>query len=97
ALPDVPKKPLPTSVGKAVAAAAAARRGLPKVGKYTPMVLPAGDDKKLVEQACGSTCHSLEVVTSQRMGAADWNSTIQSMLERGARASEDDVKTILEY
>ena len=97
ALPDVPRKPLPAAVSKAVAAAAAARRGLPQVGAFAPAVLPPGGAKALVEKTCGTGCHSVEVVTSQRMNAADWNAVVQNMVARGAQASDADVKAIVEY
>jgi hypothetical protein len=48
ALPDVPRTPLPAAVTAAVAAAVAARRGLPKVGAFAPLVLPPGGAKALV-------------------------------------------------
>jgi glucose dehydrogenase len=86
ALPDVERKPLPVSVTKAVAEAAAVRRGLPKVGA-----------KALVEKTCGGTCHSVEVVTSQRMSEKDWNAIVQNMVARGAPASDAEVKVIVEY
>ena len=97
ALPDVTRKPLPVSVSKAVAATAAARRGSPKVGAFAPVALPAGGEKALVEKTCGSGCHSIEVVTSQRMNQGDWNSIVQSMVARGAPASDAEVKVIVEY
>jgi glucose dehydrogenase len=97
ALPDVPRKPLPPSVAKAVAAAAAARRGLPQVGAFAPVVLPAGGAKALVEKTCGTGCHSVEVVTSQRMNEKEWNAVVQSMVARGAQASDAEVKVIVEY
>jgi len=97
ALPDVPRKPLPTEVAKAVAATATARRGLPKVGAFAPTALPPGGAKALVDKTCGTGCHSIEVVTSQRMSATDWNTVVQSMVARGAPASEADVKLIVEY
>src|SRR5262249_22115418 len=97
ALPDVSRKPLPVSVSKAVAAAAAARRGAPKVGAYAPVALPAGGEKALVEKTCGSGCHSIEVVTSQRMNQTDWNTLVQGMVARGAQASDAEVKVIVEY
>lgn len=97
ALPDVARKPLPGSVTKAVAAAATARRGVPKVGVFAPAVLPPGGAKALVEKTCGSGCHAMEVVTSQRMSAADWNAVVQNMVARGAQASDADVKVIVEY
>ncbi|HWB98166.1 MAG TPA: pyrroloquinoline quinone-dependent dehydrogenase [Bryobacteraceae bacterium] len=97
ALPDVPRKPLPVSVSKAVAAAAAARRGMPKVGAFAPVVLPAGGAKRLVEKTCGTTCHSVEVVTSQRMTPSEWNAIVQNMVARGAPATDAEAKTIVEY
>ncbi len=97
ALPDVSRKPLPDSVSKAVAAAAAARRGQPQVGAFAPLVLPPGGAKGLVEKACGSGCHSVEVVTSQRMNAAEWNAVVQNMVARGAQASDAEVKVIVDY
>jgi glucose dehydrogenase len=97
ALPDISPKPLPPSVVKAVAAAAAARRGLPSVGAFPPLVLPAGGAKALVEKTCGTGCHSVEVVTSQRMNEKDWNAIVQSMVARGAQASDAEVQAIVEY
>ncbi len=97
AMPDVPRQALPDSVSKAVAAAAAARRGQPQVGAFAPLVLPAGGAKALVEKSCGTACHSLEVVTSQRMNAAQWNAVVVNMVARGAQASDAEVKAIVDY
>lgn len=97
ALPDVSRKPLPASVAKAVAANAVATRGVPKVGAFAPLVLPAGGAKALVEKTCGTGCHSVEVVTSQRMNAAEWNSVVQGMVARGAQASDAEVEVIVGY
>ena len=97
ALPDISRKPLPVSVSKAVAAAAAARRGMPKVGAFAPVELPAGGAKALVEKTCGTGCHSVEVVTSQRMNEKEWNAVVQSMVARGAQASDAEVKVIVDY
>ncbi len=97
ALPDVPRKPLPASVSQAVAAAAMAARGQPKVGDFTPVVLPAGGARALVEKTCGTGCHSIEVVTTQRMNATQWSEIVQHMVARGAQASDEEVKVIAEY
>ena len=97
ALPDVPRTPLPDSVSKAVAAAAGARRGLPKVGAYAPLALPPGGAKALVAKACGAGCHSIEVVTSQRMSEKDWDAMVRAMVARGAQASEAEASAIVEY
>ena len=97
ALPDISRKPLPVSVSKAVAAAAAARRGMPKVGAFAPVELPKGGAKTLVEKTCGTGCHSVEVATSQRMNEKEWSAVVQSMVARGAQASDAEVKVIVDY
>jgi quinoprotein glucose dehydrogenase len=97
ALPGVTLKPLPAAVSKAVAAAAEARRGLPAVGSYAPLVLPAGGAKALVEKTCGTGCHSVEVVTSQRMNQDEWSAIVQNMVTRGAQASDPEVRVLVEY
>jgi glucose dehydrogenase len=97
ALPDVPRKALPASVAKAVAAGAAARKGMPKVGAFAPVKLPEGGEKALVDKTCGVGCHTIEVVTSQRMTAAQWKSIVQAMVARGAQASDGEAQAIVEY
>ena len=97
ALPDVSRTALPVSVSKAVATAAAARRGRPEVGAFAPVVLPAGGAKELVDKTCGTGCHSMEVVTTQRMNKEEWNALVQNMVARGARASDAEASAIVEY
>ena len=97
ALPDVARKPLPASVATAVAAAAAANHGVAKVGAFAPEELPAGGAKALVAKTCGTGCHSLEVVTSQRMSARDWKAVVQNMVARGAQATDAEVDAVAEY
>ena len=97
ALPDVPRKPLPASVSQAVAAAAAVRRGEPKAGAFPAVDLPAGDGRALVEKSCGGGCHSLEVVTSQRMNAAEWQAVVENMAARGAQLPAGGTKAMVDY
>ena len=44
---------------------------------------------------CG--CHSIEVVTSQRMTEAHWKTIVEAMVARGAQASDAETKVIVEY
>jgi cytochrome c5 len=70
---------------------------MPVPGAFAPIALPAGGAKALVEATCGTGCHSLEVVTSQRMNEQEWNAVVESMVARGAQASDPEVKAIVEY
>lgn len=96
ALPDVPRKPLPAAVTEAVAAAAAAS-GAPKAGPSGAVPATAAGVKSLVENTCGTSCHTLDVLTSQRTDEKGWNAIVQNMVARGAKASDAQVKAIVEY
>lgn len=96
ALPDVPRKPLPPSVGAAVAAANESGV-VANPGASTPLVLPPGGVKALVEKTCGTTCHSLGVLASQRTDEKGWNAIVANMVARGAQASNAQVKVIVQY
>jgi glucose dehydrogenase len=71
---------------------------LPDVArKPLPASVSKAVAKALVEKTCGTMCHSVEVVTSQRMNEKEWNATVQTMVARGARASDPEVKVIVDY
>lgn len=56
---------------------------------------PAGARDAFV-RVC-SACHSIETVTSQRRTRAQWQESINSMVERGAKGSQEDFAQILNY
>ena len=58
--------------------------------------LPDGKGKDLVAMYC-SACHGLESVVSQRANKDGWQTTVEYMVSRGMTASEDEVKTIIDY
>ena len=87
ALPDVQRGPVPTSVTKPIVT--------PK--KQAPLVLPAGGLPALAGRTCGSGCHAMDVVTSQRMNEKEWRALIQNMVARGAKASDAEVDALAGY
>jgi glucose dehydrogenase len=93
ALPDIARKPFAAS--KPLAATAQAEATL--TGSTAPAPLPPGGPKALMERTCGTGCHSVDVVTSQRMTEQEWNAIVQNMIARGARASDTQAKAIVEY
>jgi competence protein ComEA len=56
----------------------------------------AQDGKALVEKVC-TACHSLEVVTGQKMTKDQWSDTVADMVSRGASASDEDLDKIVDY
>jgi competence protein ComEA len=62
----------------------------------TAQKLPDGPGKDLFANVC-STCHGLEIATSQKKTRAVWEATVDSMLARGAEATKDQVAVIVSY
>ena len=56
---------------------------------------PAGPPQAF-QKVCGA-CHSIETVTSQRRTRAQWQESITSMIQRGAKATEEEFALILDY
>ena len=50
-----------------------------------------------MDKTCRKGRHAIGVVTSQRMTASEWNAVVQNMVARGATASDDEVKAIVDY
>jgi competence protein ComEA len=56
----------------------------------------AGPGNDTLVRVC-SDCHGLDVIEGQRRTRAQWREVVEDMVSRGANASEDDTKTIIEY
>ena len=58
--------------------------------------LPEGKGKDTFMKVCGA-CHDAGVVVTMHNSKADWQTTVDDMKGRGADASDDDFKTIVDY
>ena len=58
--------------------------------------LPEGAGKAETEKIC-SQCHELERSISLRQDRAGWQSTIDKMVNLGAKASDKDLQLVLDY
>ncbi|HLH17578.1 MAG TPA: PQQ-binding-like beta-propeller repeat protein [Bryobacteraceae bacterium] len=97
ALPDVPRRPLPSGVRKAAAEAASAHAPASPAESPAAAPLPPGAGKALVEKTCGTGCHTLEVVSGQRRSAEEWSALVANMVARGAKASDAELQAIVDY
>jgi cytochrome c5 len=62
----------------------------------TPVALPAGPGKELVESRC-TACHDLERVAVAKRQRGDWGALVANMVGRGAVANPDEAKAITSY
>ena len=58
--------------------------------------LPDGPGKDVVQRMC-TTCHSLSVVTGQRMIKDHWQTQVDDMVGRGAKGTPDEVSLVVNY
>lgn len=65
-------------------------------GGEAKIVLPEGEGKALVEDRCAS-CHGLGLVVGQKRSKAEWEATIDLMMDRGAQVSDADYAAISAY
>ena len=65
----------------------------------TASVQPDSNDteaKKVLEAACTS-CHDLDLVTTQKLSKADWSSVVDSMVAKGASMADNDITVLVDY
>jgi cytochrome c5 len=62
----------------------------------TPVALPGGPGKDLVEARC-TACHDLERVASARRQKSEWPALVANMVGRGAVATPDEAQAISAY
>jgi predicted CxxxxCH...CXXCH cytochrome family protein len=63
----------------------------------TPGTSSGGSDgKSLMDSRC-SVCHSTGRVTSAHMTAAEWTTTVQTMVARGAQLNATEQQTLIDY
>jgi len=58
--------------------------------------LPEAPAKKTVESVCGG-CHDLDTAIGERHDKAGWQAVIATMVNRGARASDQEFDAIIDY
>ncbi|MDP9170609.1 MAG: helix-hairpin-helix domain-containing protein [Acidobacteriota bacterium] len=60
------------------------------------VVLPDGKAKKIIENNC-SDCHGLDQVAQSQMSAADWRTTVNRMVKKGATLSPAEIDMVVDY
>jgi alcohol dehydrogenase (cytochrome c) len=61
-----------------------------------PSDLPDGQGKDVVQRMC-TQCHSLSVVTGQRMPRDHWAAQVEDMVSRGAKGSPGEIQLVIQY
>ncbi|WP_321472079.1 pyrroloquinoline quinone-dependent dehydrogenase [uncultured Paludibaculum sp.] len=84
------------ALGKSPAPAILESKVQPQVRK-TPVVLPDGPGKAMIQKTCGGPCHTLDTVFGMRRTRAGWAAMVDNMIARGANAKEAEARAIVDY
>ena len=58
--------------------------------------LPAGKGREVVSTVC-TECHGVANIRRQRLSRGEWTSEVSDMVDRGAKANDEQVGAILDY
>lgn len=61
------------------------------------MQAPQADARAIVQKVCGTTCHTLERATVTPRSRAQWEDVISKMISMGAKATDEEFATVLNY
>lgn len=91
----------PSKPGKAVPAAPAPK-GLPRPDEQAlaasgPSKLTPAEQRRFIEKFCGTQCHGMEMVTSQRQTREQWQGVVSGMVARGAQGSKAELNLVVDY
>lgn len=53
--------------------------------------------ERIMNASCQTTCHTVRNIQTQAMDAAAWTKTVETMVDKGATISKDDIPTLVRY
>ena len=53
--------------------------------------------ERIMNASCQTTCHTVRNIQTQAMDATGWTKTVDTMVEKGAKISNDDIPTLVRY
>jgi cytochrome c oxidase cbb3-type subunit III len=62
-----------------------------------PGQLPDGMGKDVTQKVCGSTCHNSDIVGATGRTRDQWTGVVNSMVQRGAKATDTELGQIIQY
>jgi cytochrome c5 len=53
--------------------------------------------ERIMNASCQTNCHNVRPIQTQAMDAAGWTKSVQTMVDKGATISKDDVPVLVRY
>lgn len=58
---------------------------------------PPPDVEKLLAERCGATCHNLDRVKSAKKTEAEWRTTVDRMIAKGAKLTAEEAAALVRF
>lgn len=65
-------------------------------GQAKPPQLPDATGREVVKKVC-ATCHEIETAIASRRTRIGWERSVEDMIARGAKGSEEELDAVVEY
>lgn len=66
-------------------------------GEPTPTAATPGSPEALLQQRCGTSCHSLQRVAAARKTPEEWEKTVRRMMSKGAQLDDAEFAAVVSY
>lgn len=66
-------------------------------GALSGASLPDGPGREITQKVCGTTCHGPDIVMGSGRTPDQWTAVVNTMVARGARATEPELAQIIKY
>jgi cytochrome c5 len=53
--------------------------------------------ERIMNASCQTSCHTVRNIQTQAMNADGWSKTVNTMVEKGAKISKDDIPVLVKY
>jgi cytochrome c5 len=53
--------------------------------------------ERIMNASCQTSCHNVRPIQTQAMDAAAWTKNVQTMVDKGAKISKDDIPVLVRY
>jgi cytochrome c oxidase cbb3-type subunit III len=73
------------------------QRPTPRGGLLPGGQFPDGPGRDVTQKVCGATCHGPDIIMGTGRTRAQWTGVVNSMISRGAKASDAELVQIVEY
>jgi len=59
--------------------------------------LPTASDEELVQERCGTGCHTMAPIEASQKTEDEWRNTVYRMIDKGAELNDREAQRVIDY